>query len=654
MKKIISFTFLLLIGLVVKGQFKSNIEPSVKYSDGNLSILTDDVRGNKDDLEEGWVGFEGADIELSITLPKPKIIRELKIGSIRHQVSWVFLPREIELITTDITGKKHTYNYTSRVLENRKGILKRDFTFQLDSVEIKSVTISITAQNKCPEWHVGNGKPAWLFLDEIQLNEEKTPLTNGERGLYFSHKKYEYQSLPTFNEVKDQLPKPILEGNKKWLDMYWFCWELAFNKLRTPEMGSPFVSNYIDEAFSPNIYQWDTHFMILFWKYAHHLFPAIESHDNFYRMQHSDGYICREISEIDGSDYVFIDIENTINPPLFPWVEMEYAKWSKDYSRFEKILPALEKYVEWIEKNRKQKSQHNLYWQTNLGSGMDNSPRRGNGWIDMSAQMSLYYSCLGEICKKIDNSEKASQYKLKSQQINEDINKWMWEKELKNYFDVNYDGIPIKTYTIASFWPLLSKTASDNHKDELLKILKDSTKFWTNTPIPTLSADEKEFYKKGDYWLGGVWAPTNYAVIKGLDRYEEYQLSNEISSKYLASMYEVYKKTGTVWENYSPTTMEQGNWSKKDFVGWTGLGPISLLIENIIGIKLVDGSLVWNITRNDKHGIENLRVGDNKIDLVFENNEALIKTKENLNIKIIMYNTQKELNLTTGRHRIKF
>jgi hypothetical protein len=144
-----------------------------------------------------------------------------------------------------------------------------------------------------------------------------------ERGKYFAKKSYTDTPLQQFEEIKDKIPIPIFDDDPGWLDMYWKCWELALNKAKKPYPGSPFVSNYIDEAFSDNIFQWDTHFMLLFWNYIYYIFPAVQSHDNFYSRQNSDGYICREIHEKDGEDFYYDGKENntrinTINPPLFP------------------------------------------------------------------------------------------------------------------------------------------------------------------------------------------------------------------------------------------------------------------------------------------------------------------------------------------------
>jgi len=77
----------------------------------------------------------------------------------------------------------------------------------------------------------------------------------------------------------------------------------CFSNLESPPKGSPLVSNWIDEGFWPQIFQWDTNFMTMFGRYANNIFPFINSQDNFYAAQHQNGMICRVINESDGSDH---------------------------------------------------------------------------------------------------------------------------------------------------------------------------------------------------------------------------------------------------------------------------------------------------------------------------------------------------------------
>ncbi|MDD8016846.1 MAG: trehalase family glycosidase [Bacteroidota bacterium] len=463
----------------------------------------------------------------------------------------------------------------------------------------------------------------------------------GKRGIYFSKKTYSEASIPAFKENRAKLPSPILENNPDYVELYWKAWSLAFDHFKHPPQGSPFVSNYIDEGFSPSIFQWDTIFMLMFARYGHSIFPAIQSLDNFYCRQYENGYICREIQEASGKDYVFIGREHTINPPLFAWAEVESYKVTGDKSRFEAVVPVIKKYAEWLEKyRRKENTKHNLFWNTGLGSGMDNIPLQGSGWADMSSQMVLMYRNLAFMCHEISQNDEATKFEKHADEISERINQFMWNEEDGFYYNVDDNGIQQRVKTVAGFWPMLAGVANQHQAERLLIHLQDPKSFWRTIPFPSLAANEKEYRSDGTYWVGGVWASTNVMIIKGLDQFEKIgdsptnhtftEFATEATEKYLDGLYKVYQKTGTLWENYSPDLMMRGSPSQSNFVGWTGCGPIELLIENVIGLH-PDGAhniLKWNIARIDRHGIEQLKFGDVTVTVICQKRESVVNPAE--------------------------
>ena len=461
-----------------------------------------------------------------------------------------------------------------------------------------------------------------------------------ERGKYFARKNYDGKSIPLFAESKKLLPQPVMQTDSQWLSMYWKTWELGFAHFKKPPEGSALVSNILDEAFRPTIYQWDMCFMEMFGIYANHIFPCIQSLDNFYCRQHNNGYICRELWESTGNDFAYMGRKNTINPPLFAWAEINSFKQTGDTNRLKLVLPVIEKYAEWLEldgskgsgwlnQGRKAKgSVHGLYWNTGFGSGMDNSPRKGTGWVDMSCQMVMQYNYLAEMAGVLNLTEKENEFKAKAKDISDRINKYCWNETDGLYYDVNNSGKQKKRKTIACFWPMMAGVASDTQTARLIINLKDSTTFWRKFIFPSLAANEALYAgKKGGYWHGSVWAPTNFMIIKGLEKYGQEEFARQCSQKFLEGLYEVYKTTGTVWENYSPDYFTPGTPARDKFVGWTGIGPITLLIENILGFRLEGNKnqLTWHISRTDEHGIKNLRLGSATISAVClkrKNNEA--------------------------------
>ncbi len=152
-------------------------------------------------------------------------------------------------------------------------------------------------------------------------------------------------------------------------------------------------------------------------------------------------------------------------------------------------------------------------------------------------------------------------------------------------------------------------------------------------------------------------------IIKGLQKYGFQEFAAEASEKYLYGIYEVFKKTGTVWENYAPESFEQGDIAKGDFVGWTGLGPISLLIENVMGIQLdaLNNTIHWHLNRTDRHGIQDLRFQDAVVSLVAErrsdkNAVAQMNIESNKDLKLKIYNRgqAKFFDIKKGKNEIEF
>ncbi len=467
------------------------------------------------------------------------------------------------------------------------------------------------------------------------------------RGEFYAKKHYDPQPLPSFEEIKGNLPEPVIEGHADWLPMYWKCWQLAFAHLKKPAPSSPFVSNWLDEAFSSNLFQWDTCFMMMFARYGHAEFPFIQSLDNFYCLQRSSGYICREYTEDTGREIMFghkggfgdpNGWVNTINPPIFAWAECESYKLTGDKSRLAAVLPVLEKYLEFLNRDgdpeaspdkwqgqgrRSVGTPHQLYWNTSLGSGMDDIPKptkKGSGWVDMSCQMVMQYRQLALICREIGQKEKAAKFEEEAKAIGERINKWCWNREDGFYYDVLADGTQFKKKTLCGFWPMVAGIASPEQVRRMVAHLKDEKEFWRPFVFPTLAADEKEYnFATGGYWRGAVWAPTNYAVIKGLEACGEEVFAAEATEKYLTGMNTVFQKTGTVYENYKAEKIEPSS-GKGDFVGWTGCGPIVLLIENVLGFR-ADGPgnrLDWRLVRGDRHGIRKLSFGQVTTDVIYD------------------------------------
>lgn len=430
--------------------------------------------------------------------------------------------------------------------------------------------------------------------------------------------------------VNDNLPVPILEKSPRLVNLYWKAWSIALGKVRKPRPGSHFVSDYMDEGFSDNIFQWDTCFMVMFGRYGQDALPGVKSFDNFYARQHEDGFIDREIRETDGTDYWGPNHNNSINPPLYSWAEWETYKITGDAERLKRSFPHLKKYYKWIRANRRLPS--GLYWTTDLASGMDNSPRNvpdgmssdlsyGYSWVDLTAQQALNAWELWRIAELIGNKADAEYFLGERHDLEKLVNDNFWDEKTGMYYDLNAKGKLTRIKTIASFWPMLAGIVPPARAKRLVENhLMNKREFWRPHPFPTLSFDNMLYNYGGGYWRGAVWAPTEYMIIRGLENYGYEDLATEAVERHLKNMSDVFLVTGTIYENYAPEMAAKGSPAMGDFVGWSGIGPIAMLIENIIGLRAdaPNDSLAWRLRRTDRHGIEKFHFGDNHVSIVAE------------------------------------
>lgn len=494
------------------------------------------------------------------------------------------------------------------------------------------------------------------FSESATVDLDSFNAAEPQNGAFFEKDQYVSKPLPNFQTDRDILPSPILDGSPELVNLYWAAWEAAYRHCRAPQAGSQLVSNYIDEGFDGGIYQWDSTFMTAFARYAGSQFPGIESLDNFYNSQASDGYIPRSIGETSG---VNLQVSaDSVNPPLFAWAEWENYLLTGDRERLKKVALPLLKYGDWLEiQRRRSASPHGLFWNTMLGSGMDNTPRFPYEWIDMSSQMVMHHHYLAQILSVLGKADLAQSHQQRAETISGAINTWMWDAVDRIYNDLNEDAFLSKRKSIASFWPLLAKVTDRNRAADLVGHLRDTTTFNRLVPFPTLAADDPLYDALGDYWRGGVWAPTNYAVIKGLEQSGFERMAAESSKKYLNALSSVYLATGTFWENYAPDSHAKGNRAVGDFVGWTGVGPISLLLENVIGLEpnAPEGTLVWRIQRTDRHGVEHYHLGNNEISVIANERASTsdpvsisVENTAPLNLRVIMNDREITFRLTAG------
>lgn len=475
--------------------------------------------------------------------------------------------------------------------------------------------------------------------------------------------------IPKYEEISHLLPSPIWQGHDDAISCYNFAWRTAFGNIKKANADSKFVSNYIDTAFNGYLFMWDSSFIVMFGKYGARAFNFQKTLDNFYSHQHKDGFISRELCEFEpGERFARHDLSST-GPNILGWSEWEYYCQTGDTQRLEMIFDPLLAYHLWLKEHRTWRD--GTYWSTGWGCGMDNQPRLEKGyhvcfshghmvWVDACIQQTLSAKILLQMADIIGRSddENLSTLKEEIKSLTAIINDKLWHDEDAFYYDLWKTGELNKVKSAGAYWALLADVIPKERLDKFVAHLNNPNEFNRPCRVPTLSADHPDYKGDGEYWRGGVWAPTNYMILKGLEKNGYENLAYDIAKNCLDNVISVFKSDQTLYENYAPEKASKGNPAKNDFVGWSGLFPISIMFEYVFGIRpqAKQRKIVWNVRLLEKHGVKNYPLDGLSVDLICEerateNDEPIITAicDEPIEIEIRYANKRKTIYTSTKK-----
>jgi hexosaminidase len=158
------------INKATAGPVKYLIPYSEFYKGSGEYTLVNGVRGSTNHHDGEWQGWEGKNMEVIIDLQQSSNIHSISAGTLQNSGSSIFFPKKVDFfISAD--GLKF-----QKIAESMNDInpLPGDSQVKVFSAEFKPVSaafVKVVAYNlgKCPKGHSGEGKDAWLFVDEISV-----------------------------------------------------------------------------------------------------------------------------------------------------------------------------------------------------------------------------------------------------------------------------------------------------------------------------------------------------------------------------------------------------------------------------------------------------------------------------------------------------
>jgi hypothetical protein len=152
----------------------------------------------------------------------------------------------------------------------------------------------------------------------------------------------------------------------------------------------------------------------------------------------------------------------------------------------------------------------------------------------------------------------------------------LWDDDTGRYLDADLiSGNPIDENTIATFVPLYAKLPNDDQARRLVKEhLRNPQEYWPAEDDPhfvvTTVAKNSSSWDGSRYWNGPIWVNTNWMVLQGLQRYDDFftEEANRVRDDTL-SLLSCALPGGSdwwFWEYFNPLT---GNVHGIDGFSWS-------------------------------------------------------------------------------------
>ncbi len=232
-------------------------------------------------------------------------------------------------------------------------------------------------------------------------------------------------------------------------------------------------------------------------------------------------------------------------------------------------------------------------------------------WVDATAQAALSARNLLRIAEATGRTEGKAELEADLASLADYVNTKLWDEKTGYYYDRWPDGTLSGYRTIAAYWVLMAGLVPPERLDRFVAHLEDEREFNRPHRVPSISADMPGYEATGGYWRGSIWPSTESMVLKALTVTGYRDLAYEIACNHLENVTEVFRNTGTVFENYAPESASPGKPAVKDFVGWGGTGPVAVLFEHVFGLRytVADNTLTWDVRRTEAHGVSRFPIG---------------------------------------------
>jgi hypothetical protein len=143
---------------------------STQYTGGGDRALIDGLRGGKDFRNGFWQGYQGQDFTAVVDLGRIRDVYKIGAGFLQDIGSWIWMPVSVRFsVSSDSLQFHEIAVFYNDVPEDLYGSIQKDFVRYFLDLKTRYILVEAEYYGTLPEWHVGAGGQAWIFIDEIMV-----------------------------------------------------------------------------------------------------------------------------------------------------------------------------------------------------------------------------------------------------------------------------------------------------------------------------------------------------------------------------------------------------------------------------------------------------------------------------------------------------
>ena len=145
-------------------------QPNEQYASKGAPILNDGEMGRIAYNSGRWLGFWGQPLDAVIDLEQPATMSHVRFRALVNKGAWIYNPSHASVLVSD-DGENFREVAQLDIPITTWTDKDGNFTYELDFEPVTARYVEVIVKDHMlPEDHDGYGHPAWIFVDEIEIN----------------------------------------------------------------------------------------------------------------------------------------------------------------------------------------------------------------------------------------------------------------------------------------------------------------------------------------------------------------------------------------------------------------------------------------------------------------------------------------------------